>query len=101
MALRLRTLLAAAWVEAFVKTTGSLGLHVHARLEPDRAAGLARSLAGRLAREDSEGVADVRDPVSRKRRVLVDWRQSSRRALTIVPYSLRATDEPRVATPVT
>jgi bifunctional non-homologous end joining protein LigD len=101
VALRLRTLLAAAGLEAFVKTTGSLGLHVHARLEPDRAAGLARSLAARLAAEDPDAVTESRDPAARKGRVLVDWRQSNPRMLTILPYSLRATDQPRVAAPVT
>jgi bifunctional non-homologous end joining protein LigD len=100
VALMLRTRLAAADVEAFVKTTGSLGLHVHARLETDRAAGLARSLARRLAGEAPHAVTESRHPAARKGRVLVDWRQSYPRVLTIVPYSLRATDQPRVAAPV-
>ena len=101
VALQLRQLLAAEGVEAFAKTTGSLGLHVHAPLEVERAASLARSVAGRLARESPKTVTDRRDPTARRGRVLVDWLQSNPRVLTIVPYSLRATDTPRVAAPVT
>lgn len=101
VALRLRDMLAAERLEAFAKTTGSLGLHVHAPLELERAAGVARSLAKQLAREDPDAVTESRDPAARSGRVLVDWLQSNPRVLTIVPYSLRATDHPRVAAPVT
>ena len=101
VALRLRDMLAAERLQAFAKTTGSLGLHVHAPLELERAAGIARSLAKQLAREDPDAVTESRDPAARSGRVLVDWLQSNPRVLTIVPYSLRATDHPRVAAPVT
>lgn len=101
VALRLREMLTGEGVEAFVKTTGSLGLHLHGPLELDRAASVARSMAKRLAREDPERVTESRDPAARVGRVLVDWLQSNPRVLTIVPYSLRATDRPRVAAPVT
>jgi bifunctional non-homologous end joining protein LigD len=101
VALRVRELLAEAGVEAFAKTTGSRGLHVHAALDLDRAAELGRTLAVRLAREDPDGVTASRDRAARRHRVLVDWRQSNPRMLTILPYSLRATDQPAVATPVT
>ena len=101
VALRLRDVLAAERLQAFAKTTGSLGVHVHAPLELERAAGIARSLAKQLAREDPDAVTESRDPAARSGRVLVDWLQSNPRVLTIVPYSLRATDHPRVAAPVT
>ena len=101
VALRVRELLAASGITAAPKTTGSRGLHVHAPLELDRAAEVGRGLAGRLASEDPDGVTASRDPAARGRRVLVDWRQSNPRMLTILPYSLRATDWPAVATPVT
>ena len=101
VALRLRDMLAAERLQAFAKTTGSLGVHVHAPLELERAAGVARSLAKQLAREDPDAVTESRDPAARSGRVLVDWLQSNPRVLTIVPYSLRATDHPRVAAPVT
>ena len=101
VALRLRDMLAAERLQAFAKTTGSLGVHVHAPLELERAAGIARSLAKQLAREDPDAVTESRDPAARSGRVLVDWLQSNPRVLTIVPYSLRATDHPRVAAPVT
>lgn len=101
VALRLRDVLAAGGVAAVAKTTGSRGLHVHAPLPLDRAAELGRSLAKRLAGEDPDEVTASRDPAAREHRVLVDWRQSNPRMLTILPYSLRATDRPAVATPVT
>jgi bifunctional non-homologous end joining protein LigD len=101
VALRLRELLAAEGIEPFAKTTGSLGLHVHAGVALDRAAPLARAVAKRLANEQPETVTDSRDPAARSGRVLVDWLQSNPRVTTILPYSLRATDHPRVAAPVT
>jgi bifunctional non-homologous end joining protein LigD len=101
VALQLRELLAAEGLEAFAKTTGSLGLHVHAPLELNRAAVVARAIAKELAHEDPDSVTESRDPAARSGRVLVDWLQSNPRVLTVVPYSLRATDHPRVAAPVT
>jgi bifunctional non-homologous end joining protein LigD len=101
VALRIRDLLAESGVEAAAKTTGSRGLHVHAPLELARAAETGRTLGDRLALEDPDSVTANLDPAARGGRVLVDWRQSNPRMLTIIPYSLRATDHPRVATPVT
>jgi bifunctional non-homologous end joining protein LigD len=101
VALRLRELLAAEGVPAAAKTTGSRGLHVHAPVPVEGAAEVGRTLAGRLEREDPGRVTASRDPAARGHRVLADWRQSGPRMLTILPYSLRASDRPAVAAPVT
>ena len=61
---------------------------------------MARSLAARLAGEDPECVTDRRDRAVRRGRVLIDCMPNAPRALTVAPYSLRATDRPAVSTPV-
>jgi bifunctional non-homologous end joining protein LigD len=101
VAVRLRELLAKAGIETGAKTTGSRGLHVHAAVQLDQAAELGRRLAERLSRDEPDAVTATLNPAARRGRVLVDWRQSNPRMLTILPYSLRAADEPAVATPVT
>jgi bifunctional non-homologous end joining protein LigD len=45
-------------------------------------------------------VTDRREVAARAGRVLVDWIPNSPRALTVVPYSMRATDVPSISTPI-
>jgi bifunctional non-homologous end joining protein LigD len=100
VALALRPLLAELDLEPFVKTTGSLGLHVHAPLSPglDTKA-VARGLAERLAAEREDVVAEMRRS-AREGRVYVDWLQNDPTRQTVAAYSLRGTAIPTVATPV-
>jgi bifunctional non-homologous end joining protein LigD len=104
LALRLREVLRALGLEAFVKTSGSLGLHIlvplntpHTYMETKP---FARAVAARLANEVPEQATD-RTPIAlRVRRVLVDWLGNDASRSTVAPYSLRAADTPTVSTPL-
>jgi bifunctional non-homologous end joining protein LigD len=104
VALRLREALVEAGLRGFAKTSGGLGLHLYVPLAPghdfQQSKAFARVLAGRLAAERPDAVTDRRERTARTGRVLVDWIPNSPRALTVTPYSLRATDLPAVSTPV-
>jgi bifunctional non-homologous end joining protein LigD len=103
IALRLRDELAP--LDAYAKTSGSVGLHVFVPLAPGHTfvetKALARELAERLAAEQPDRVtADARRD-QRVGRVLVDWLQNDATRSTVAPYSLRALPWPTVSTPVT
>jgi bifunctional non-homologous end joining protein LigD len=100
VALSLRPLLQDLGLEPYVKTTGSLGLHVHAPLaEPLDTKLLGRELAERLAAERSDVVAEMRRS-TRRGKVYVDWLQNDPSRQTVAPYSLRGVPWPTVATPL-
>jgi bifunctional non-homologous end joining protein LigD len=101
VALSVRALLAELGLRAYVKTSGSLGLHVHAPLrEPMESKHLARELARTLAAQrPGEIVAEARRP-ARVGKVYVDWLQNDPARQTVAPYSLRGLPWPTVATPV-
>ena len=102
-ALIVRDELAALGLKACVKTSGSAGLHVHVplgRAHPaDVVNAFVRKLAADLAAAHGHLITD--DPrLERAKRVRLDWRQAQARRLIVAPYSLRATDEPAVSTPI-
>jgi bifunctional non-homologous end joining protein LigD len=101
VALLLRPLLHELGFEPYVKTSGALGLHVHAPLAgPLDTKRLARELAGRLAEErPGEVVAEMRRSM-RAGKVFVDWLRNDVTRQTVAPYSLRGLTWPIVATPV-
>ncbi|MFL5933935.1 MAG: non-homologous end-joining DNA ligase [Gaiellaceae bacterium] len=101
VALQLRPRLEELELEPLAKTSGSLGMHVHARvsagLDTKR---LARELAEALAEErPREIVAEMRRDL-RPGKVFVDWLQNDVTRQTVAPYSLRGLPLPTVATPV-
>jgi len=100
----LRDALAGDGLSGFCKTSGGLGLHIYVPLAPghsfEDSRAYARSLARRLVADHADAVTDRRELSSRSGRVLVDWVPNSSRALTVTPYSLRATDTPCVSAPV-
>jgi bifunctional non-homologous end joining protein LigD len=104
VALWLREALAETGLIGLCKTSGGLGLHIYVPLAPGHSfaasKGLARSLASDLTAARPDAVTDRRDLPARAGRVLVDWVPNSARALTVSPYSLRATDVPSISTPV-
>ena len=104
-ALAARDLLAAARLDAVVKTSGSLGLHIYVPLASGhgfaQAKAFARALAERLERELPETVVARTARGLRAGKVLVDWVQNSQSRSTVAPYSLRAGPAPSVSTPVT
>jgi bifunctional non-homologous end joining protein LigD len=104
LALRLRARLAGAALEAYPKTSGGRGLHLHVPLDGadgfDETKRFARALAREATREDPDGVTDHLALAGRAGKVLVDWRQNDPNRSLIAPYSLRAATVPRVATPL-
>jgi bifunctional non-homologous end joining protein LigD len=101
VALEVRAILEQIGLTPHVKTSGSLGLHVHAPLETalDGKA-LARGIAERLAAEHPAGIVAEMRRSARTGRVYVDWLQNDAGRQTVAPYSLRGTPRPTVATPV-
>ncbi|HYX89736.1 MAG TPA: non-homologous end-joining DNA ligase [Gaiellaceae bacterium] len=100
-ALRLRDLLEELGLAALVKTSGSLGLHLHVPLEqPGETKELARGIAQALAeRHPDEVVAEM--PLRlRAGKVFVDWLQNDPTRQTVAPYSLRGLPWSTVAAPL-
>ena len=104
-ALLVREELAELRLEAFAKTSGSLGLHVYVPLEPTytyaETKPFARALAGGLAGDRPDLVVDRASRALRRGKVLVDWAQNDEAKSLVAPYSLRALERPTVSLPVT
>lgn len=102
VALILREQMQLRAMESFVKTSGSLGLHVLCRFGGSFAD--ARSIARRIADEIVSASPDLAVATSehsaRDGKVMIDWRQNSRLRSTVAPYSLRAGPIPLVSIPV-
>jgi bifunctional non-homologous end joining protein LigD len=105
VALLVREVLAGHGLATFVKTSGSLGLHVYAPLQPgytfDDTKAVARALAALLAAREPALVVGNVSRAERAGRVFVDWVQNDASRSTVAAYSLRATPWPLVSTPVT
>ncbi len=103
VALLLRERLAADGLAAWVKTSGSKGLHLLVPIEPTpsaRVSGYAKALAAALEAEHPELVVHTMAKARRRGRVLVDWSQNNAKKTTAAPYTLRARPRPTVSTPV-
>ena len=104
IARRLRELLADDGLTACPVVSGVKGLHLYAAVVPagqDRVRGYAKALAGRLEREDPRRVTAVMAKAARTGKVLIDWSQNASAKTTAAPYTLRLTDVPSIAAPVT
>jgi bifunctional non-homologous end joining protein LigD len=105
VALVLRELLDDLGLEACVKTSGSLGLHVQVPLgspeDPERTKGFARLVAQALSTARRGDVVAEMKKERRPGRVYVDWLQNDATRQTVAPYSLRGLAWPTVAAPVT
>jgi bifunctional non-homologous end joining protein LigD len=101
VALFLRDLLDELRLSALVKTSGSLGLHLHVPLErPGPAKELAREVAQALAERHPNEVVAEAGPANRVGKVYVDWLQNDPGRQTVAPYSVRGVPWPTVAAPV-
>lgn len=103
-ALLLRGALDALGLAAFVKTSGSIGLHIVVPLNVSHswaeAKAFARQLARRLTAERPEQVVDRQARPLRRGKVLIDWLQNDPMRSTVAAYSLRAQGWPTVSAPV-
>ena len=104
VALLLHEALAGVGLRSFVKTSGSLGLHVavplNMRTTFEETKSFARAVAKTLAVSTSPLVVDRQAKGVRAGKVLVDWLQNDWRRSTVAPYSLRAGPFPTVSMPL-
>ncbi|MGW6917740.1 non-homologous end-joining DNA ligase [Kitasatospora sp. NPDC054939] len=99
----LRERLAADGLEAWVKTSGSKGLHLLAPLRPTpsrEVSAYAKELAAGLEAEHPDLVVHLMAKARRRGRVFVDWSQNAAKKTTAAPYTVRARERPTVSTPV-
>lgn len=83
------------------KTSGSLGLHVHAAVEAGtETKRLAREVAEALAEERPDEVVAEMKRSARAGRVFVDWLQNDVTRQTVAPHSLHGLPHSTVAAPV-
>ena len=103
VALRVRDLLSEAGLDAFPVTSGSMGIHLYARLDrtvtSKSAAAVARQIAQSLEKQTPDLVTATMKRSIRSGKVFVDWSQNSGAKTTVAPYSLRGRAEPWVAAP--
>lgn len=105
-ALDLHSLLERLELVAFVKTSGSKGLHVSVPLhtpgiDDDRTKTFARALGRLLADAAADRVTVTMAKDRRVGKVFVDWSQNDANKTTVAAYSLRIRSQPTVSTPVT
>jgi bifunctional non-homologous end joining protein LigD len=104
VALLIRHVLEDLGLECVVKTSGSKGLQLYLPLNTPttygRTAGFSRTVAQALESAEPKKVVSAQRKDLRKGKVLVDWSQNSRHKTTVCAYSLRATDDATVSTPL-
>lgn len=105
VALELHGLFQQLGLAACAKTSGSKGLQVYVPLNSpgigyDRTKPFAHAVAGLLEERRPELVVSRMARAERRGKVLIDWSQNDEHKTTVSVYSLRATERPRVSTPV-
>lgn len=103
-ALALRELLTELELPCLVKTTGGRGVHVHVplvrRYDADQLRDFARSVCAVLeSREPDRFTGEIRKN-KRSGRVFLDITRNAYAQLAVAPYTVRATPDARVATPL-
>jgi bifunctional non-homologous end joining protein LigD len=104
VALLIRHVLEDLGLECVIKTSGSKGLQVYLPLNTPtsygRTAGFSRTVAQALESSEPTKVVSAQRKDLRRGKVLVDWSQNSRHKTTVSAYSLRATEDATVSTPL-
>ena len=104
VAVRIRSLLDDLGLQAWVKTSGGVGLHVYVPLNTDVTYGQTKTFAHAVAllleREQPEAVTSVMARAKRPGKVFVDWSQNDFGKSTVAPYSLRGWQVPTVSMPI-
>lgn len=106
VALELRTVLEGLGLQAFVKVSGSKGLHLNVPLNTavtyEQTQPFAKSIAELLARQLPEQVVSGMARRARRGKVLIDWSQNSDFKTTVCVYALRARrGAPFISLPIT
>jgi bifunctional non-homologous end joining protein LigD len=105
LGLDLRDVFAHLGLECFAKTSGGKGLHVYVPLNTpavtfEQTKRFAQAIATLFERQHPDRVTATMSKAKRPGKVFVDWSQNDQHKTTACAYSLRATEEPRVSTPV-
>jgi bifunctional non-homologous end joining protein LigD len=107
VALLIREFLQPLGLATRVKTSGSKGMQIYARVSPEMGyAGpggtteFAKRLAEGLEAANPELIVSKQTKELRPGKVLIDWSQNVRAKTTICVWSLRARQEPTVSTPI-
>lgn len=103
--LLVRDALAERGLEVRPVTSGSKGLHLYAELASylpaEETSEIAKEVAEELQAAHPRLVTATMTKARRRGKVFLDWSQNAGSKTTISPYSLRATDRPQAATPLT
>jgi bifunctional non-homologous end joining protein LigD len=104
VALWLREKFDALKLKSFPKTSGSKGIQLYVPLNTpctfDETKHVSRQIADAVAAEHSERVVTNMLKRLRVGKVLIDWSQNDEHKTTVSVYSLRATPQPQVSTPL-
>ncbi len=103
VALVVREVLTDVGLSAWPKTSGSRGFHIYARLDPVWTFPEVRSAAEAVAREvehRAPGLATSRWWKEERQGVFVDFNQNAKDRTVASAYSVRATPDARVSTPL-
>lgn len=105
VALSLRRLFDYLGLASFPKTSGSKGLQVYVPLNSpvsyEETKGFARALAQAFEERHPDLALSNMKRYLRKGKVFIDWSQNDQHKTTVSVYSVRATKQPGVSTPVT
>ncbi|HWE96364.1 MAG TPA: non-homologous end-joining DNA ligase [Tepidisphaeraceae bacterium] len=105
LGLSLRDFLQRTGLDCLPKTSGSKGLHVYVPLNTrvtfEQTKDFALAIATLLTKQNPKLVTANMSKAQRAGKVFVDWSQNDVHKTTVCAYSLRATEQPRVSTPVT
>ena len=104
VALEIKKRLKADGLESFVKTSGSKGLQLYVPLNTavnfDRTKAAARAMADALSADFPDEITANMSKALRPGKVFIDWSQNDDHKTTVCVYSLRATPQPGVSTPL-
>jgi bifunctional non-homologous end joining protein LigD len=105
VAFLLKDHLDALGLESFVKVSGSKGVQMHVPLNTpctyEDTKQVSKGLAFALAREFPDQVTALMRKELRQGKVFIDWSQNDEHKTTVCVYSLRGTERPQVAAPIT
>jgi len=104
VALVANNVLADYGLRGFPKTSGSRGIHINVRIEPDWTFAEVRRAAVALAREMERRAPDIATAAwwkEERHGVFVDYNQNARDRTVASAYSVRPRPDARVSTPIT
>jgi bifunctional non-homologous end joining protein LigD len=100
----LKSLLDNIGLRGFLKTTGGKGLHVVVPIEPtvpwEQMKGFTKAIAELLAQTFPDRFTAKLLKVTRKGKIYIDYLRNAEGATAVAPYSLRATANAPVSTPI-